>query len=113
MTTTKPYGRIEVWKADGAKDIHHFTTPYGKPGGPTLKDLQSYVGGYIEIVPYFHDYQGNRVVVFCNEDGKLDGLLYNQAATEAWHQNPKVAGCDVLVGDVAVCFGDDAFLDSL
>lgn len=53
---------------------------------PTLKNLQKYVGGYIEAVPLS---EGNVMIV--NEEGKLLGLEVN-------FRTP----CDVIVGDVLV-----------
>ncbi|WP_024630432.1 MULTISPECIES: DUF3846 domain-containing protein [unclassified Paenibacillus] len=37
-----------------------------------LSELQAIPGGYIELVRY-HDFD-----IFCNENGKLDGLMLNR-----------------------------------
>ncbi|WP_397386853.1 DUF3846 domain-containing protein [Paenibacillus sp. BIC5C1] len=38
-----------------------------------LSELQAIAGGYIELVRY-HDFD-----IFCNENGKLDGLMLNRS----------------------------------
>lgn len=68
----------------------------------TLKELQSFVGGYIEIVR-FPD--GREIVM--NEGALYEGLLYNNQATALWqrmfpireypHNNHSVVLGDVLV----------------
>lgn len=85
-----------------------------------LKHLTAAVGGYIEQVPFFTQYQYNpglkpvKCVAFCNEEGKLLGLPHNAIATHIWHsQMPDGAKTDVLVGDVAVVFGDEEFMREL
>lgn len=52
----------------------------------TLKELQEFVGGYIEYVP------GSRPAAFCNEEGRLQNLPVNRSASIAFKQ--------VLVGNV-------------
>lgn len=47
--------------------------PYTKEINNELKDMQNIVGGYIEIVPLFHD-----IVLVCNEEGILLNLPYNR-----------------------------------
>jgi hypothetical protein len=61
----------------------------------SLKELQSFVGGYIEIL-FITDSQ----VMVVNEEGKLDELPINVRATEIIRQ----AGIqDVIAGDALVC----------
>lgn len=43
----------------------------------TLKNLQNIVGGYIETVTFCIDTPDNKVLIICNEEGKLLGLPYN------------------------------------
>jgi hypothetical protein len=62
---------------------------------------------------------------FCNEEGKNDGLPYNETATLLWaatlvkdgHLKPgadgSVAMPDVLVGPVAIVIGDPEVLAEL
>lgn len=76
-----------------------------------LASLRGIVGGYIEIVPFFTTWQGEPCVVFCNENGKLDGLPVNRRATAIWWQLYPTS--DHLVGDVAVVMGDEEFLREL
>lgn len=86
-------------------------------GPPGLETLQKAVGGYIELVPMFDTVavEGRKVpaVVFCNEEGKLDGLPINPNATELWSNAAGYDLADVLVGPVAVIYGDRALLDRL
>jgi Domain of unknown function (DUF3846) len=42
----------------------------------TLKELQGFVGGYIELVPY------TRPFAYCNDEGLLDDLPVNSKASE-------------------------------
>ena len=51
-----------------------------------LEELQKLVGGYIEAVPYANP------VAYCNEEGRLNNLLFNELASGAFKQ--------FLVGDV-------------
>jgi hypothetical protein len=85
---------------------------------PTASTLHKIVGGYIELVPHFEsiglDGDSFSCVAFCNEEGKLLNLPYNDAATKAWHFDlaPLVTS-DVLVGNVVIVFGDDEFMANL
>lgn len=83
---------------------------------PTLEDLQSRVGGYIEAVPgfsRFFDYDGpTPCVAFCDEEGKIKGLPVNPFATEFWRAD-RPGGGDVLVGMVVIVTGDDEFMGAL
>lgn len=71
----------------------------------SLEILQKEVGGYIETVPCFGYFEGKPCEVYCNEEGKLNGLAFNAQATIAWQKcNPTIDLQDVLVGDIAVVF---------
>ena len=61
----------------------------------TLKELQEFVGGYIELVTT----REPRRHMYVNEEGTLDGLPLNQKASELIHP----MYCTVVVGDVLVC----------
>ena len=61
-----------------------------------LDELQSIVGGYIEVVS-LHD---GRLVV-CDEEGKLKGKERNHKATDILHSVFNTN--DFMVGDVLVC----------
>lgn len=63
----------------------------------TLKEVQEAVGGYIELI---HLNQTHYMVV--NEEGKLDGLEHNRAATVLCYQNQALQNGDFIVGNVAV-----------
>lgn len=67
----------------------------------SLATLQGIVGGYLEGVTLASDAH-----LYCNEEGKLQGLPYNDLATRivrtylpGWQ--------DVIVGDVAVLSSDE------
>lgn len=53
----------------------------------SLKNLQNYVGGYIETVTLSTDF-----VVICDEEGRLNGKEYNCT----------ICGVD-FVGDIIIC----------
>lgn len=63
----------------------------------TLKELQDFVGGYIEIVAVKDSAltQGNIMIV--NEEGKLKDLDLNQIATAIYGNSN-----DFIVGDVLI-----------
>lgn len=70
----------------------------------SLKDMQDYVGGYIELV-----YDDGDTQIVCNEEGKLTGMLENKEATDLWNDalekfntNPNFVNSDYLVGDVLI-----------
>ena len=59
-----------------------------------LEVLQSLVSGYIECVPTAYPH----IEMLVNEEGRLDGLAYNEVAT-------KLQKCryDMIVGDAVLC----------
>jgi hypothetical protein len=101
------------------------TTPLTE--APSLDELQEIVGGSIEQVPGFltidRDGATHACVAFCNEDGKQQGLMANAIATECWERSLNRSGLslynrddtlsDYLAGNVAVLYGDAAFIQSL
>ena len=84
--------KARIYKSDGSiADV--------KPNNGTdfsLGELQSIVGGYIEIVGLLD----NEIMVI-NEEGKLIDLPYNENATQLYQE---VDGFyDYIAGDVLVC----------
>jgi hypothetical protein len=94
----------------------------------TLEELQTAVGGHVEVVPMFNTLAFAATVLncvaFCNEEGKLDHLPVNEGATMQWERALKRTGHslrddktripkDWLVGNIAVLFGDREFMGSL
>jgi hypothetical protein len=98
-------------------------------GPPTLDKLKDAIGGgYMELVPLFNSIEHGGAVVpcvaFCDEDGKLKHMPLNRPATALWQQALLRAGhpglitpdgkvADVLVGTIAVVFGDKRFMAAL
>ena len=69
---------------------------YPKNGSKfSLKELQEFVGGFIELVTV----PGEKFVV-CNEYGKIENLPVNKNATEAFKSS--LMSGDTLNGDIAV-----------
>lgn len=66
----------------------------------SLKECQTIVGGHLEMVPL----ADGRVMIL-NEEGKLDDLPVNLAATALYLEER--AGYDEIVGDVLVCTNDE------
>lgn len=62
----------------------------------TLEELQYYVGGYIQVVPF-----PDGTMIVLNEEGKLENLPINPGATEVWIKHYGYA--DVMVGPALVC----------
>lgn len=78
-----------ITKRPGGKPVHTWITP-------SLENLQTYVGGYIETVTLASD-----LVIICNEEGRLIGLPYNC----------NICGVS-LVGDIIICgVNGDKFAD--
>ena len=63
----------------------------------TLKELQYYVGGYIELV-HLND---NQFLVI-NEEGKLHNLPFNKKATDLAHAAHCIFASDYIVGDAVI-----------
>ncbi len=66
----------------------------------SLKELQEFVGGLIEIVPLP---SGKEIVV--NEEGKLNGLETNEKATKIWKEEYPIEtygfnNDELVVGDI-------------
>ena len=61
----------------------------------TLKELQTIVGGYIECLSL-----KNGMTMVVNEEGKLEGLPYNDLATDIAYNSGYM---DIIVGIVLVC----------
>lgn len=88
--------RLVVIKTDGTVE------ELDQKKAPDLKQLQSIVGGYIELVPGLK-YEGDEAYMYVNEEGKLKGLPINYKATELFQ---KIFGpFDVVCGNVAVLVG--------
>lgn len=76
-------------------------TPKNKSGEFSLKELNSVVGGYIEVVRCLD----NKNFLIINEDGKSMNLDVNHKATELYCGNRLV---DFIVGDVVLCNAKEA-----
>ena len=61
-----------------------------------LDELQSFVGGYIQIVPL-----KNGQLMVINEEGKINALAINLQATGVFGDT--YGDCDIIVGDVLIC----------
>lgn len=77
--------------------VKPFTEPEEVMIENELHDMQSVVGGYIEMIPY------KDVFIVCNEEGKLIGLPFNRRISEY----------DVIVGNFFICSADGAEFASL
>lgn len=71
-------------------------------------------GGYIEMVPLFNTYEDNDCIVYCDEEGKIKGLPYNQKATMEWIKsqlkNYHRTIDDLLFGPIIILYGDQSFM---
>lgn|SRR5262245_46980219 len=109
-------GTMVTFAAGEAQRIREFDR------APTLDELKTAIGGgWIESVPYFDhiEWRGRwrKCWTICDEEGKLKRLLVNPYATMLWAKSLSKHGAvrldDVLVGPVAVLFGDDEFMATL
>lgn len=71
--------------------------------GDSLDILQAAVAGLIQAAPQNDD----SLTVWCNEEGKNDGLPLNERATKLWTELWGGEIDDVIVGDVAITGGGD------
>lgn len=70
----------------------------------SLKELQGYVGGTIDI----QDLPSFKKVMILNDNGKIIGLLKNEKATEIWKEEYPIKDFpnnndELIVGDVVIC----------
>lgn len=73
-------------------------------GGFSLDTLQKSVGGYVQAV----ESASGETTFWCNEEGKLEGLPVNKAATFIlWSLNTAFRDQDFLVGSVVITGGVD------
>lgn len=101
-------GEAYIYKTNGEIEHLEFDSM------PPLERFQEAVGGHIETVPYWNRYKGRECVVFCNTDGKNEGLKRNDKANEEWWSvAPYMQKYDYLVGDIIVIMGDQAFMREL
>lgn len=63
--------------------------------------ISSAVGGMIQAVPL----GDSDMMLWCNEEGKLIGLPYNESATKVWVKH--WGKTDVMVGDCVITGGID------
>lgn len=78
---------------------------------PDLKRLQGIVGGYIQLLPGFNKYNGRKVIwAYCNEEGRLEELPFNQKASQAWARCFRIGTVDY---DRAMLFGEIVIIQSV
>ena len=89
---------------------------------PETGAIHNAVGGFFESVPYFTEYgtpDGTvHCVAFCNEEGKIKNLAYNDRANKLWTRlmvlkQGRAPYPDFLVGPVVILYGDDEFMESI
>lgn len=61
-----------------------------------LSVLQEAVGGYVQCVSF----PNNEFDMWLNEEGKIQGLLTNQAATAIWES--EYGATDIMAGNVVI-----------
>ena len=86
MATEK---KVILLKADGTRQD---LTP---EKNPDLKQMQDWVGGYIEVIHV--SFEGKKVPMVVNEEGLIHRLPLN-------YQAGRIAGCPI-VGDVFILVG--------
>lgn len=79
----------------------------------SLKNLQNIVGGYIETLTLFDGIYGKRLILICNEEGKLRGLEPNFVCIPGGGVPDCIVGDAIIIGaegeefcDVPISFGD-------
>lgn len=110
MTRKNFNGQLLVISVDGTRTVTAIT---GR--SPTLEELQSGVGGYIEVIPFFSTIEMDdgihTCIALCNEEGKIRGLPPNPVAQTLWEATVgrKITE-DYLVGPVIIAFGSPEWL---
>ena len=74
---------------------------------PTLKEMQEFVGGYIQVA-----YDDGKTQIICNEEGKLLELPLNKKATSFWEKQlmnssfyEPLGGQDFIAGNALILQG--------
>lgn len=99
-------GTIVIIPAEGDIETHT-----GLKSPPTLETLQHNVGGWLELLPRWSKYDGNKAIAFCDEEGLLKNLPVNKRATEMW--KAQFASAVALRGTVIVLSGVHEFMSEL
>jgi hypothetical protein len=68
---------------------------------PTLKEMQEFVGGYIEVI-----YLNKKSMMVIDEEGKIKDKPINYEATEIAHGNEAIFNTDYISGDAMVLSGN-------
>ena len=87
------------------------------------EQLHDLVHGYIKLIPHFnaiiHKGTKRACAAFCNEHGKINGLIINVPADAPWHValertiGAVVPFDDYLVGTIVVIIGDKELMRNL
>jgi hypothetical protein len=86
---------------EGSTEVLDLDAPQG-----SLNVLQTAVGGLVEVIDITPE-----VSLWCNEEGKLEGLFTNAFAT--WFFQKQYGAVDIIVGDVVLAGGVDEEGDTL
>ena len=89
--------KFAVIKVDGAVELHEVSADVESDF------LSNAVGGWFQCVPLKSEV--NDFYLWCNEEGKLDGLPINPVATGLWIIS--YGPTDVICGDVVITGGVD------
>jgi hypothetical protein len=88
------YNFIEVDSATATEDVRSEYI--------SLDEMQQFVGGYIEMV----ESADSRLMLVCNEEGKLLGLPVNVKATQIAHAHSMICVNDYICGNAIVADRD-------
>lgn len=100
-------GCATIIHPDGVRRTIHLR---GAP--PDYEALREWMnGGMLEAIGHFSTFEGAPCHAFCDEEGKLKHLAYNNYATQLWYAQVGRID-DVLVGPVIILSGDQEFLDA-
>ena len=74
---------------------------YIKHKAPSLKEMQAFVGGYIQPIML-----GDDMMMIIDEEGKMKGKAENVTATDLAHEHNAIFETDYIAGDVMVLSGE-------
>lgn len=80
---------------------------------PELRELQEVMGGEVQEIPYFLNYENGGCIAYGCVDGKILGMPINIKATSLWRDQGMGYGGDYICGDIVVICGNREFLEKL
>lgn len=95
--------KVTIIKTDGTREVKECNSK------TEYETLSKAVGGYIETLHLFDTFEDKKCRAYCNEEGRLRALPFNETASHLWmdgvpykHRKNVDFSRMQLVGDVAI-----------